>query len=184
MICSGQSQFTHRIGKLAFQFNAKKVVGRSMGGAMIELLDHYSESVAIQIYDVFQLSYEVEASLVGVKDFPPLRRNASHIQSSSSQFLGQRIGVDLAAVVEFTQTGEELSIDSLVVHPQYFRRGLASQLLQSLLAKVHWQNANVETAAANNPALVLYKKFGFSESKRWKTADGIEKVRLMCRNTI
>jgi ribosomal protein S18 acetylase RimI-like enzyme len=149
---------------------------------MIELLDHYSESVAIQIYDIFQLSYEVEASLVGAKDFPPLRRNLSDIQSSSSRFLGERIGLDLAAVVEFTRTGEELSIDSLVVHPQYFRRGLASQLLQSLLAKAHWQIVYVETAAANNPALVLYQKFGFSESKRWKTADGIEKVQLMCRN--
>ncbi len=154
-----------------------------MGRTMIELLDHYSESVAIQIYSVFQLSYKVEASLVGVKDFPPLRRNVSHIQSSSSQFLGQRIGADLAAVVEFMQIGEDLSIESLVVHPRYFRRGLASQLLQSLLAEVRWQIADVETAAANNPALVLYRKFGFSESKRWKTVDGIEKVQLMRRNT-
>jgi ribosomal protein S18 acetylase RimI-like enzyme len=150
---------------------------------MIELLDHYSESVASQIYDIFQLSYKVEASLVRVKDFPPLRRNMSDIQSSSSRFLGQQIGLDLAAVVEITQIEEALSIDSLVLHPQYFRRGLGSQLLQSLLAKVHWQIAYVETAAANNPALVLYQKIGFSESKRWKTADGIEKVQLMCRNT-
>jgi ribosomal protein S18 acetylase RimI-like enzyme len=150
---------------------------------MMELLEHYSESVAIQIHDVFQVSYKVEAELVGVDDFPPLRRNASVIQSSDSLFLGHRIEGDLAAVVEFTENGEDLSIDSLVVHPQYFRRGLASQLLQSLLAKIPWQNAYVDTAAANSPALDLYRKFGFSESKRWKTADGIEKVRLVSRNT-
>ncbi len=150
---------------------------------MIELLDHSSESVANQIYDVFQLSYKVEASLVGVEDFPPLRRSASDIQSSSSQFLGQWTGVNLVAVVEYAHGGEDLSIDSLVVHPQYFRRGLASQLLQSLLAKVQWQIAYVETAAANNPALVLYQKFEFSESKRWKTADGIDKVQLMRINS-
>jgi ribosomal protein S18 acetylase RimI-like enzyme len=147
---------------------------------MTELLEHHSESVANEIYDVFQLSYEVEAGLVGVEDFPPLRRTQTQIQSSSSQFLGRRIGVDLVAVVEFTQSGDELSVDSMVVHPQYFRRGLASQLLQSLLAKVHWQTAVVETAAANKPALTLYQKLGFAESKRWKTADGIEKVQLMC----
>jgi ribosomal protein S18 acetylase RimI-like enzyme len=146
---------------------------------MIELLDHNSESVAIQIYDVFQLSYKVEASLVGVEDFPPLRRSASDIQSSSSQFLGKRIGLNLAAVVEYAHSGKYLSIDSLVVHPHYFRRGLASQILQSLLDKIQWQTACVETAAANNPALVLYQKFGFSESKRWDTADGIEKVQLI-----
>jgi ribosomal protein S18 acetylase RimI-like enzyme len=154
-----------------------------MDGAMMELLDHYSENVAIQIHDVFQLSYKVEARLVGVDDFPPLRRKASLIQSSSSQFLGQRIDGDLAAVVEFSESGEELSIDSLVVHPQYFRRGLASQLLQSLLARIPWKIADVDTAAANKPAIELYRKFGFSESRRWETADGIEKVKLMCRNT-
>ena len=148
----------------------------------MELLDHHSDSVAIQIHDVFQISYKVEAELVGVDDFPPLRRKASLIQSSDSQFLGQRIEGDLAAVVEFSESGEELSIDSLVVHPQYFRRGLASQLLQSLLARKPWKIAYVDTAAANDPALELYKKFGFSESKRWKTADGIEKVRLNCRH--
>ena len=146
---------------------------------MIELLDHSSGNVANQIYDVFQLSYKVEARLVGVEDFPPLRRSAANIQSSSSHFLGQRIGINLAAVIEYTHGGEALSIDSVVVHPQYFRRGLASELLQYLLAKYQWQNACVETAAANIPALVLYQKLGFSESKRWKTADGIDKVHLM-----
>jgi len=145
---------------------------------MIELLDHHSEGVANQIYDVFQLSYRIEAGLVGSSDFPPLRREASHIRSSDSQFLGDWIGVDLASVVEFSQSGDNLSIDSLVVHPQFFRRGLASQLLQSLLARERWESAKVETAAANSPALDLYEKFGFTESSRWLTADGIEKVGL------
>ena len=134
--------------------------------------------VASEIYDVFQLSYKVEAGLVGVEDFPPLRRTASDIQSSSSQFLGLRVGIDLAAVVEYSHVGENLSVDSLVVHPQYFRRGLANQLLQSLLATVQWKTACVETAAANNPAIALYQKNGFSESKLWQTADGIEKIQL------
>jgi ribosomal protein S18 acetylase RimI-like enzyme len=151
---------------------------------MIELLDHQSEAVVRQIYDVFQLSYEIEAGLVGSPDFPPLRRRASHIQSSKSQFLGELIGTDLVSVVEFSKDGDELSIDSLVVHPQYFRRGLASQLLRALLKRELWQSANVETAAANSPALDLYRKFGFSESKRWLTADGIEKVRLDCGSSV
>jgi len=171
-------------GSVCWPFDkTREFVVRNRDGTMIELLDHYSESVAKQIYDVFQPSYKVEAGLVGVDDFPPLRRKASDIQGSSSQFLGHRIGVDLAAVVEYVHGGENLSIDSLVVHPQYFRRGLASQLLHALLDRVQWQIACVETAAANGPALVLYQKLGFSESKRWKTADGIEKVQLMQRNT-
>ena len=146
---------------------------------MTELLEHLSETVASEIYDVFQLSYKVEADLVGVEDFPPLRRSASDIQSSSKQFLGQRVGVDLAAIVEYSHDGENLSIDSLVVHPQYFRRGLAGQLLRSLLSTVQWTTAYVETAAVNKPAIALYQKLGFSESKLWQTADGIEKIQLI-----
>jgi ribosomal protein S18 acetylase RimI-like enzyme len=146
---------------------------------MIELLDHSAENVAGQIHDVFQLSYRIEAGLVGSSDFPPLRRTASLIRSSNSQFLGERIGADLVSVVEFSLSDDNLSIDSLVVHPHYFRRGLARKLLQSLLARDDWKNADVETAAANAPALILYEKLGFLESKRWQTVDGIEKVQLM-----
>ncbi len=153
--------------------------------SMIELLDHSAGSVAKQIYRVFQRAYKVEAGLVGIEDgeFPPLRRSASHIQASSSQFLGAWIGDTLVAVLELSYERGHLSIDSLVVHPQYFRRGLAGQLLQSALDKFDWRSANVETAAANDPAISLYKKFGFSEARYWKTESGIEKVLLSCRKS-
>lgn len=145
---------------------------------MIELLDHCSEDVANQIYDVFQRSYRVEAKLVGVKEFPPLQRSTSHIQAAGGRFLGQRIGSDLAAVIEYSLSAAHLSIDSLVIDPRYFRRGLASKILRSLLDRVDWRTADVETAAANHPAIALYEKFGFSESKRWTTKEGIDKVEL------
>jgi len=146
---------------------------------MIELLEHRSEVLARRIHEVFQLSYQVEADLVGSSDFPPLQRSMSHIQSSKSQFLGEWIGDDLVSVVEFSCTEDTLSIDSLVVHPEYFRRGLGSRIFETLLNREHWQHADVETAAANGPALDLYGKFGFIEAERWLTDDGIEKVRLL-----
>ena len=149
----------------------------------IELLDHCSRNVAKQIYDLFQQSYKIEAQLVGVHDFPPLQRSTSHIQKANSKFLGQWIESDLAAVLEYSLSETHLSVDSLVVHPTYFRRGLASKTLQSLLERVHWHSADVDTAAANHPAIRLYEKFGFSKSKHWETDEGIEKVRLSCRKT-
>ena len=149
---------------------------------MIELLDHHSEDVAIQIRDVFQRSYKIEAQLVGVKEFPPLQRSTSHIRATGSKFLGQWIESDLAVVIEYSLSAAHLSIDSLVVHPRYFRRGLASKILKSLLDRVNWQTADVETAAMNHPAIALYEKFGFSESRHWTTNEGIDKVELSCRN--
>ena len=149
---------------------------------MVEVLDHCSEDVAIQIHDVFQRSYKVEAQLVGVKEFPPLQRSMSRIRAAGSRFLGQRIGSDLVAVIEYSFSDAHLSIDSLVVHPRYFRRGLASKILRSLLDRVDWQTADVETATMNHPAIALYEKFGFTESKYWKTEDDIDKVQLSCSN--
>lgn len=147
----------------------------------IELLDHYSEEVASQIHEVLQCAYKVEAELVKVKEFPPLWRSAAQIRSATSSFLGRRIGSELAAVAEYSLSGSHLGIDSLAVHPRFFRRGLASEILRSLLDKSDWQTADVETAAENHPAIALYSRFGFSESKRWQTDEGIEKVQFSCR---
>lgn len=138
-------------------------------GSMIKMLDHCSEDVAMQIHDIFQESYQVEAELVGAKEFPPLQRGVPHIRAAKSNFLGLWIASELAAVIEYTYGGAQLSIDSLVVRPQYFRRGLASQLLQSLLSRHYWHTADVETAADNIPAIALYER--------------IEKVQLLYRRS-
>ena len=147
---------------------------------MIELLDHCSEEVASQIHGVLQRAYKVEAELVKAKDFPPLGRSAAQIRLAERSFLGRRIGSKLAAVAEYTLNGSHLGIDSVAVHPRFFRRGLATEILRSLLDRYDWRTADVETAAKNYPAIALYSKFGFSESKRWKTDEGIEKVQLAC----
>jgi GNAT superfamily N-acetyltransferase len=145
----------------------------------IELLDHRSHGSASRIHDLFQCSYAIEAELIGVTRFPPLERSLWEVQSARSRFIGQWIGSELAAVLEYSSDETHLCIDSLVVHPQYFRRGLASRMLQSLLAQVAWETADVETAAGNAPAIALYEKFGFYPSRRWTTGDGIAKVQLL-----
>lgn len=145
---------------------------------MIELLDHHAEDVALQIHKVFQRAYKVEAQLVGASEFPPLQRSVAHIRSARSNFLGQWAESGLSVVLEYSLGAAHLGIDSLVVHPRYFRRGLGSEILRSLLDSAAWQTADVETAAMNHPAIALYEKFGFAESKRWATRDAIEKVQL------
>ncbi|MEQ8205407.1 MAG: N-acetyltransferase [Woeseia sp.] len=145
---------------------------------MIERLGHCSESVAKEIHRVFQAAYKVEAEQIGVTDFPPLKRSAEHIRATEGDFLGCWSGVELTAVMEYVLADSHLSIDSLVVHPDHFRRGLASSLLQFRLAQTDWQTADVETAAQNGPAIALYEKFGFSFAAQWTTKAGIDKVRL------
>lgn len=145
---------------------------------MFELLDHRSESVAVQIHALFQRSYEVEARLIGAEDFPPLRRTVQQIRSSPGACLGARQGLDLVAAVEYAIDGSHLDIENLAVDPGYFRQGWGTRLLQALLERVAWRTATVETAAGNLPAVALYEKTGFSLSRRWTTAECIEKVGL------
>ena len=150
---------------------------------MIKILDSKTEVVAEQIYGLFQRSYQEEAQLIGVEFFPPLHRTKEQIQAASTAFLGSWLESDLAAVVEFSYEATHLNIDSLVVEPQYFRRGLATQLLTKLLGMLDWQTAEVETASANQPAIALYRRLGFTELRKWRTRDGIEKIQLTIANT-
>jgi ribosomal protein S18 acetylase RimI-like enzyme len=85
----------------------------------------------------------------------------------------------LAGLVEIdliSDTGMEIC--SLVVDPPYFRQGVASRLIHHVLHSFDSKYALVETAAANQPAITLYEKHGFSEEKRWLPSHGILKVRL------
>lgn len=134
--------------------------------------------VADEMHRVFQRSYRKEAELVGVEDFPPLRRTSQDLQDSTTEFYGCRIDGELAAVVEVEGKGRELDICSMVVDPAFFRRGLASRLLKHLLALPLWETAVVETAVANAPAIALYEKLGFVEERRWQIEQGIQKLSL------
>jgi len=150
---------------------------------MIERLDHHADDVALHIHKLFQRSYQVEAQLVGAAEFPPLQRSVSHIRASPGIFLGQWTESGLSVVLEYSLVATHLGIDSLVVHPRYFRRGLGREILHALLGSVTWQTADVETAAMNHPAIALYEQAGFTESKRWATRDAIEKVQLSLHRT-
>jgi ribosomal protein S18 acetylase RimI-like enzyme len=145
---------------------------------MIKLLEHRQSDVAHRIFCVFQQAYRVEAELIGVDEFPPLNRDVGEIQAAQSQFFGLFLETELAAIVECFQAREILNIDSLVVLPAYFRRGLASRLLQHLLDSRTWRSAFVETADTNGPAIAFYEKLGFAIVKGEEIKDGIQKVKL------
>ncbi len=133
---------------------------------------------AFQIHKLFQNAYRVEAELIGVTSFPPLDRTIRNIKASVSRFFACWDAEVLIALIETTYQEPHLEIDSLVVHPDYFRQGLAGGLLQFVLQHYYWETAEVETAAANLPAITLYEQFGFRETRRFSTPCGILKVAL------
>lgn len=145
---------------------------------MIHKLNHNSDVTANQIHRVFQQSYQIEADLVGVTNFPPLLRTSDDIQQSTTSFFGFHEQNDLAAVIEITTSDNKLHINSLTVLPKYFRRGIASKLMDFVLLSNDFDRATVETAVVNQPAITLYEKHGFIEYKQYVPDHGIPKIAL------
>jgi ribosomal protein S18 acetylase RimI-like enzyme len=141
-------------------------------------LDNLSEEVAERIFTVFQNAYKKEAQLIGVVDFPPLLRSAIDIKAAKTLFYGFSENACLAAVIEIGIQNKVLEIDSLTVDPHFFRKGIASKLINYVLETEGLSKAVVETAIANQPAINLYNKHGFVEFKRWTPSHGIPKLAM------
>ena len=100
---------------------------------MITQLKNAVPSVAEQIYNVFQCAYKIEALLIKVEHFPPLSRTQHAIVRSNALFYGFYYESTLAGVIEITVKNKCLSIESLTVHPRYFKKGIAGKLIAHAL---------------------------------------------------
>jgi len=143
---------------------------------MIEKLQNNEIEVSKKIRSIFQLSYKIEAKLLDTTDFPPLKRPLESYLKSDNMFFGYRENTELAGIVEIEYTNKYTDINSLVVHPKFFRRGIARKLLEFIFNRFESKLFIVETGVNNEPATQLYKKLGFKEIKQWNTDIGIRKV--------
>ena len=148
---------------------------------MILKLNHKNPRTAEKIYAVFQVSYAIEAKILKAVDFPPLKRTIIEFLSSETQFYGYWENKEIAGVIEIKNNNNSTHIQSLVVDPTYFRRGIASQLIRYLFNNYDSQLFTVETGLANEPAMQLYKSFGFIEINQWDTLHGIRKIKLVLK---
>ena len=145
---------------------------------VVEPLNHREWDVAERIHAVQIAAYEQEARLLGVPEFPPLRRAVADVQSSGEQFFGAFLGGALVGVVAVEPGhGTTLCISSLVVAPIAQRSGIGSALLHELLHRFSLNTLVVFTASANTRSLVLYERFGFVELGR-RTSGALELVQL------
>ncbi|MEQ6166737.1 GNAT family N-acetyltransferase [Ekhidna sp. MALMAid0563] len=145
---------------------------------MITQLNQKDEEIAKKMRKVFQESYAIEAELLKAKNFPPLKRTLSSYMEAETAFYGFHEGANLAAVMEVKEENDITHIQSLVVDPVFFRRGIASKLLKFLLENFDSKMFTVETGAANKPAIALYERFDFQITRKWMTDVGIEKVAM------
>ena len=145
---------------------------------MIQTLNHQNLQQAKKIYRVFQDSYAIEAEILKAVDFPPLKRTVEEFINTNTLFLGYKKDQELAAVIELDIKSQSIHIQSLVVDPQFFRLGIAGKLINYAFSNFETKLFTVETGLGNLPAIKLYKKYKFVETKQYDTDHGIRKIRL------
>lgn len=145
---------------------------------MIVKLKQNNISIAQQIRFVFQESYAIEAKLLNAKKFPPLQRSLNDFIDCDNDFYGFFINEELVAVTEIRQLESYTHIQSLVVLPKFFKRGIAQQLIQFTLDSYLTNEFMVETGVDNTPACSLYLKMGFQEVLQYDTSHGIRKIQF------
>ncbi|MBP3961707.1 GNAT family N-acetyltransferase [Paenibacillus lignilyticus] len=144
---------------------------------MIKRLDLTDPSAAQQFLDVQLPSYRIEAELIGFDGIPGLHDTIEKLGKCQEIFFGCYVEGELAGAISFKleEEGSVVDIHRLVVHPNYFRRGIGERLVQFVLEAFRSQ-ANtfiVATGAANTPAKRLYAKLGFEEVREVEAAPGL-----------
>lgn len=144
----------------------------------IQLVDHSDAIMAAEIHSVLLAAYQVEASIIGAVDFPPLQRTLEQIQASSTRFYGLLGEAGLMAIAEVDLARQPSWLDAVAVHPESFRRGCATTLLTSIFHQYADLNWRVQTSVRNGPALQLYRKLGFRLRRRFRTDCGYDMIVL------
>lgn len=145
---------------------------------MIEKLQNKEIDIAIQIRSAFLVSYAVEAKLLNATDFPPLKRRLESYVQCDNDFFGYTINQELGGIIEIKHENSFTHIQSLVVNPKFFRKGIAKKLMEYVLNSFDDKPFMVETGVKNGPATKLYKKFNFEEVNQWETDHGVRKIRF------
>ncbi|WP_214847133.1 GNAT family N-acetyltransferase [Exiguobacterium sp. s193] len=107
------------------------------------------------LFQLQQQAYQIEASLIGAPDFPPLRQTFDEFTREAPT--GYVYVTNARLLGCLTYSGD--TITRLIVSPDFFRRGVATQLLTHALQEIDLRF--VSTAKANIPAVRLYHQFGF-----------------------
>ena len=145
---------------------------------MIEKVNCKEEEVAEQLYSIWQASYPIEKEMIGAEVFPPLDRTVLDFQSTENVFYAYIVNDEFAGVIEVARIEDYIHLQSLVVHPAHFRKGIASALIKHAIKTHASAKYSVETGFENVPAKRLYESFAFRETKVYDTDYGVKKIRF------
>jgi ribosomal protein S18 acetylase RimI-like enzyme len=130
---------------------------------MIRRLNLQDRGEAIALLALQKRAYRQEADLIGSEEIPPLHETLEALQQSTETFYGYILDRQLAGAISYKREGDLLDIYRMMVHPDYFRRGIARALLQFVEGcETGIKRIIVSTGSLNTPACTLYEHQGFT----------------------
>lgn len=141
---------------------------------MIKKLNLEDEKVLERILELQKASYVIEADLIGFYDIPPLKDTLETLKNCSETFYGYYVDDILAGIISYKIDVNTLDIHRVAVHSDFFRRGIAKQML-CFMEKVEKDidKIIVSTGAKNYPAVKLYLDQGFKKLQDIEVEKGI-----------
>ncbi|MFC5450043.1 GNAT family N-acetyltransferase [Paenibacillus aestuarii] len=148
----------------------------------IDLLELETNEEILALLSLQIASYQVEAEIIGFRDIPPLKDGIASIREAKKEetFLGyftcEAEINKLAGAISFSREGTVVTICRMMVHPDYFRRGIARALIQNVIDRQEQQGASrfiVSTGTDNTPAVQLYESFGFTTRRVFTVPPGV-----------
>lgn len=140
---------------------------------MIKALDNKNNEVAEQIIKLQKASYIVEAELIDFMQIPPLLELVEDILNSKETYYGYFIGQDLGGMISYIIEKGVLDICKVAVHPDFFKRGIATQLIRFVEQTEDINRIIVSTGLKNEPAVKLYTTLGFVETHVFEVEQGV-----------
>jgi ribosomal protein S18 acetylase RimI-like enzyme len=147
----------------------------------IQPITFTSNQEALAFLSLQMASFTVEALLIGYRPIPPVLDTIPSLMESKEVFVGyyveENLHKELVGAISYDQQGEVVTIARLVVQPHYFRRGIASALMNEVIRVCKQQGIEhlcVTAAADNTPAISLYTRFEFTQ----KDSNVYEGIRL------
>ena len=127
----------------------------------IRTLNFTNDALVQRALTIQKLAYRIEADLIGFDGIPQLYQTIQDLRTSGETFIGYFVDEVLAGVLSYSIDEHILDIGRLVIHPDYFRRGIARQLVDYALEIPDIKCWEVATGAGNHPARRLYEGLGF-----------------------
>ncbi len=128
---------------------------------MIKILNLADNKVAQRILIIQRLAYRIEAELIGFDGIPALHETIDDLKNSEEVFAGFFIEDALAGVISYSIKENVLDIGRLVIHPDYFRRGIARSLVGYVESIENVSRIVVSTGKDNHPARTLYERLAY-----------------------